>query len=104
MHCAGGWEYKCGKVWCCLSGSLLRIWGVGGVGERGRKHYAAMRMEARWEFWGRNPETDWGLLKKGKKKLSRGNCMCQDRDTQQIMGPSGNHSGLVLVECVLAGD
>ena len=47
---------------------------------------------------------NWGPEERGEDQLRRGNCKCKDTDTQNIMASSGNHSGLILVERMLAGD
>lgn len=87
-----------------LFGSLQSLWWWMGRVEKWTDHYAAVRLVTQWDFWGRNPETDLGAWRKGRDQLSRGNCKCKDTDTQNIMASSGNHSGLILVECRLAGD
>lgn len=45
-----------------------------------------------------------GPKERDKGRLSRGNCICKDMDTQETVAPSGNHSGVVLGESELAGD
>lgn len=55
-------------------------------------------------FEGETLKLTWGPKESEEGQLSRGHCMCKDMGTQKIMAPSGNRSGLVLLDFVLAGD
>lgn len=104
MHCASDWEYKCEKkVWSCLG--AYRAFGGGWGGWRSEQ-----TIMLQWDWWSSGifeEETlklTWGPEERGEDQLSRGNCKCKDTDTQNIVASSRNHSGLILVERMLAGD
>ena len=104
MHCASDWKYKCEKkVWSCLG--AYRAFGGGWGGWRSEQ-----TIMLQWDWWSSGifeEETlklTWGPEERGEDQLSRGHCKCKDTDTQNIVASSRNHSGLILVECMLAGD